>query len=177
VRFDGRELAHAGSDAVVRAGVVHVPQERRLFAGLTVHEYLLQGAYLRHDRAAIEDALERVLARFPRLRERQGQLAGLLSGGEGQMCAIGRGLMSRPRLLMIDELSLGLAPVVVDTLMALVDELHREGTAILLVEQDVQVALEHADRGYVVEAGRIVQSGAAAELLGDAQIRRAHLGL
>jgi branched-chain amino acid transport system ATP-binding protein len=177
IRFDGRAIGGASSDAVVQAGVVQVPQERRLFAGLTVRDNLLQGAYLVRDRAEIARSLDRVWSIFPRLAERKDQLAGFLSGGEQQMCAIGRGLMSRPRLLMIDELSLGLAPLVVDTLMLLVDELHRQGMAILLVEQDVQIALEHSDRGYVLEAGRIAQVSPAAVLLDDPRIRRAYLGL
>jgi len=177
IRFDGRPIAGASSDAVVRAGIVQVPQERRLFAGLTVRDNLLQGAYLTPDRVEIEKSLDWVWSIFPRLLERQHQLAGFLSGGEQQMCAIGRALMSRPRLLMIDELSLGLAPLVVDALMALVDELHRRGMAILLVEQDVQVALEHSDRAYVLESGRITRTDEAATLLDDPQIRRAYLGL
>jgi branched-chain amino acid transport system ATP-binding protein len=177
VRFDGRDLTGAGSDAVVRAGIVHVPQGRRLFAGLTVLENLLQGAYQRRDRAETQASLDWVLSIFPRLAERRTQLAGHLSGGEQQMCAIARGLMSKPRLLMIDELSLGLAPLVVDTLMKLVVQLHETGMTILIVEQDVQVALEHADRGYVLETGRIAQASAASELLQDPRIRRAYLGV
>jgi branched-chain amino acid transport system ATP-binding protein len=177
IHFAGRDLAGVGSEAVVRAGIVHVPQGRRLFAGLTVRENLLQGAYLRRDRAEIRKTLDEVLSTFPRLAERQHQLAGLLSGGEQQMCAIGRGLMSKPRLLMIDELSLGLAPLVVDTLMKLVTDLNGRGMTILLVEQDVQVALEHAHRGYVLETGRIVQTSPAAELLQDPRIRQAYLGM
>ena len=177
VRFDGRDLTRAGSDAVVRAGIVHVPQGRRLFSGLTVVENLLQGAYQVRDRAETQRNLDWVLSIFPRLAERRTQLAGLLSGGEQQMCAIARGLMSKPRLLMIDELSLGLAPLVVDTLMKLVVQLHETGMTILLVEQDVQVALEHADRGYVLETGRIAQASTAAELLQDPRIRRAYLGV
>ncbi|HKE19378.1 MAG TPA: ABC transporter ATP-binding protein [Kofleriaceae bacterium] len=177
IRFAGRDLTRAGSDAVVRAGIVHVPQGRRLFSGLTVMENLLQGAYQVRDRAETQRNLDRVLSIFPRLAERRTQLAGLLSGGEQQMCAIARGLMSKPRLLMIDELSLGLAPLVVDTLMKLVVQLHETGMTILLVEQDVQVALEHADRGYVLETGRICQTSTAAELLQDPRIRRAYLGV
>ena len=154
-----------------------MPQGRRLFAGLTVKENLLQGTYLRKDRSEIEKDLARVFRLLPRLAERADQPAGQLSGGEQQMCAIGRGLMGRPRLLLIDELSLGLAPLVVDGLLELLVEINREGTTILLVEQDVQVALEHAHRGYVLETGRIVQSGEASELLEDPRIRRAYLGL
>ena len=177
IRFGGRELTKASSSDVVAAGIIHVPQGRRLFAGLTVRENLLQGAYLRHDRHAVEADLERVVTLLPRLGERLNQAAGKMSGGEQQMCAIGRGLMSRPRLLMIDELSLGLAPLVVDNLLKLISEINRQGTTVLLVEQDVQVALEHAHRGYVVETGRIVRAGTAAELLDDRAVKQAYLGL
>jgi branched-chain amino acid transport system ATP-binding protein len=177
IRFDGRDLTRASTDAVVAAGVIHVPQGRRLFAGLTVRENLLQGAYLRSDRQAVQADLERVIGLLPRLGERLNQLAGRMSGGEQQMCAIGRGLMGRPRLLMIDELSLGLAPLVIDGLLSLIGEINRQGTTVLLVEQDVQVALEHAHRAYVLETGRIVRAGAAAELLDDPAIKQAYLGL
>ena len=177
IRFAGRDLTRARPEEVVGAGIVHVPQGRRLFAGLTVRENLLQGTYLRRDPARIEEDLEWVFSLLPRLKERAKQLAGRLSGGEQQMCAIGRGLMSRPSLLLIDELSLGLAPLVVDNLLALIAEINRKGTTVLLVEQDVQVALEHAHRGYVLETGRIVQSNSAPLLLEDPRIRQAYLGL
>jgi branched-chain amino acid transport system ATP-binding protein len=177
VRFAGVDITAARPEEVVGAGVVHVPQGRRLFAGLTVKENLMQGVYLRRDTAKIASDLERVYSLLPRLAERTNQLAGRLSGGEQQMCAIGRGLMSRPRLLLIDELSLGLAPLVVDSLLALIKQINLEGTTVLLVEQDVQVALENAHRGYVLETGRIVQTGPAAGLLDDPRIRQAYLGL
>ncbi len=177
VFFFGHDLTRARPEDIVRAGIVHVPQGRRLFPGLTVKENLLQGVYLRRDRAEIEEDLEWVFGLLPRLRERASQMAGRLSGGEQQMCAIGRGLMSRPRLLLIDELSLGLAPLVVDSLLDLISQINRKGTTVLLVEQDVQVALEHAHRGYVLETGRIVRSSPAAELLEDPRIRQAYLGL
>jgi branched-chain amino acid transport system ATP-binding protein len=177
LHFDGKNITRVRSDEVVGAGIVHVPQGRRLFAALSVKDNLLQGAYLRRDKAEIQSRLDWVLQTLPRLKERLNQAAGLLSGGEQQMCAIGRGLMSHPRLLAIDELSLGLAPVVVDTLMNLISQINEQGITVLLVEQDVQVALEHAHRGYVLETGRIVQSSSAAELLEDPRIRRAYLGL
>ncbi len=177
IRFAGRDLTRARPEEVVGAGIVHVPQGRRLFAGLTVRENLLQGTYLRRDAAGIEEDLEWVYGLLPRLKERANQLAGRLSGGEQQMCAIGRGLMSRPSLLLIDELSLGLAPLVVDTLLELISQINRKGTTVLLVEQDVQVALEHAHRGYVLETGRIVQTNTAPRLLEDPRIRQAYLGL
>ncbi len=177
VYFNGQNLTHARSDEVVAAGIVHVPQGRRLFSGLSVKDNLLQGAYLRRDRAKVQSRLAWVLRTLPRLKERLNQAAGNLSGGEQQMCAIGRALMSEPKLLAIDELSLGLAPVVVDNLINLIGEVNKQGITVLLVEQDVQVALEHAHRGYVLETGRIVQSSSAAELLEDPRIRQAYLGL
>ena len=177
VHFNGKDLTRAKSDEVVGAGIVHVPQGRRLFAGLSVKDNLLQGAYLRRDKAQIQATLDRVLQTLPRLKERLNQAAGLLSGGEQQMCAIGRGLMSQPTLLAVDELSLGLAPKVVDNLLDLITGINRQGITVLLVEQDVQVALEHAHRGYVLETGRLVQSSSAAELLEDPRIRQAYLGL
>ncbi len=177
ISFAGRDMTAARPEEVVAAGIVHVPQGRRLFAGLTVEENLLQGAYARRDAGGIEEDLEWVFGLLPRLKERAAQLAGRLSGGEQQMGAIGRGLMSRPRLLLIDELSLGLAPLVVDHLLELISRINEKGTTVLLVEQDVQVALEHAHRGYVLETGRIVQSGPADELLDDPRIRQAYLGL
>ncbi|HXM76884.1 MAG TPA: ATP-binding cassette domain-containing protein, partial [Thermoanaerobaculia bacterium] len=177
IRFDGRDITRARSEEVVGAGIIHVPQGRRLFPGLTIRENLLQGVYLRKDAKKIAEDLDWVYGLLPRLKERADQLAGRLSGGEQQMCAIGRGLMGRPRLLLIDELSLGLAPLVVETLLDLISDINRSGTTVLLVEQDVQVALEHAHRGYVLETGRIVQSSPAAELLQDPRIRHAYLGL
>ena len=177
IRLAGRDLTRARADEVVAAGIVHVPQGRRLFAGLSVRDNLLQGAYLRRDRDGVAKDLDAVFALLPRLCERAGQPAGQLSGGEQQMCAIGRGLMGCPRLLLIDELSLGLAPVVVDQLLGLLAGIRKAGTTVLLVEQDVEVALTHADRGYVLETGRIVQSGRASDLLEDPHIRQAYLGL
>ncbi len=176
ILVDGDDLTHAPSEEFVRRGIIHVPQGRRLFPGLTVRENLLLGAYRRGgDR--VQDDLERMLDLFPSLRRRFNTLAGKLSGGEQQMCAVARGLMAHPRLLMIDEMSLGLAPVAVDSLMAALEEIHAQGTTILLVEQDVQVALEHADRGYVLETGRVVMSGPAQDLLASPKIQAAYLGL
>ncbi len=177
IRFGKADLTRARPEEVVEAGIVHVPQGRRLFPGLTIRENLLQGAYRRRDAGGISADLDWVFGLLPRLSERSGQYAGRLSGGEQQMCAIGRGLMGRPKLLLIDELSLGLAPLIVDGLLDLIAEINRRGTTVLLVEQDVQVALEHAHRGYVLETGRIVQSSPARELLEDPRIRQAYLGL
>jgi branched-chain amino acid transport system ATP-binding protein len=175
VDFDGRALAGRRPERVVAAGVALVPEGRRLFAGLTVRENLLLGGYSRR-RADLSADLERIYTLFPRLAERAGQAAGRLSGGEQQMGAIGRALMARPRLLMIDELSLGLAPTVVDDLIDLLPRLAGEGTAVLLVEQDVEAALSVASRGYVLELGSIVQEGPAAALLDDPALTDAYLG-
>ena len=172
-RLDGRSLVGLRPEQVVDLGIAHVPEGRRLFPGLTVRENLLVGAYSRRGRADIDRALEL----FPRLRERLDQLAGSMSGGEQQMCALARGLMSSPRLLMIDELSLGLAPNLVETILDRLAEIRDGGTALLLVEQDVDAALHVADRGYVLENGRIVASGASDELLSDERVREAYLGV
>ena len=176
IEFDGHELTRLTPDRVVALGLAQAPQGRRLFPGMTVLQNLKLGAYLRSNAAEVRRDLERVLTLFPMLAERAGQLAGSMSGGQQQMCAIGRALMTRPKLLAIDELSLGLAPVVVDQLLPVLRAINQEGTAILLVEQDVQVALEQATRGYVLETGRVVLSGPSAELLGDARVKTAYLG-
>ena len=177
--FAGRHIERMLAERIVSLGMAHVPQGRRLFAALSVEDNLKLGAYPRRTRSrrAIHEHLDRVYALLPILRERRRQLAGSLSGGEQQMCAIGRGLMSNPDLLLIDEMSLGLAPMVVDSLLAAIDTIHREqGLSVLLVEQDVQIALERADRGYVIENGRMVVQGPATELLRSAEVRAAYLG-
>jgi branched-chain amino acid transport system ATP-binding protein len=156
--------------------MVHVPQGRRLFSSMTVERNLLLGAYRRHDRE-VRDDLEKILGYFPALRDKLGREAGTLSGGEQQMVAIGRGLMARPTLLMIDEPSLGLAPNIVDRVMEIVKAINKDGTAVLLVEQDVVLALDIADRGYVLENGHIVMSGRAADLRRDPAVRKAYLGV
>ncbi len=176
VVFDGRDVTNARPERLVAAGLVHVPQGRRLFASLSVERNLRLGAYLRRDRGVGED-LVRVLDYFPTLKDKLHRNAGTLSGGEQQMVAIGRGLMARPKLLMIDEPSLGLAPKVVDRVADVARAINRDGTSILLVEQDVLVALETADRGYVLENGRVVLSGSAADLERDPGVRRAYLGM
>ncbi len=177
IEFAGHAIAGVGTQRIVDLGIAHVPEGRRLFPAMTVRDQLLLGAFRRRDRAAVVDDLERVLGLFPRLRERVSQLAGHLSGGEQQMAAIARGLMARPRLLMIDELSLGLAPVLIEHLMETIGQLNADGMTILIVEQDVQAALERAARGYVLETGHIVLSGAAADLLQDQRVRQAYLGV
>ena len=175
--LEGEEVTDYSSEGLVRRGVVLVPQGRHIFQGLTVKENLMLGAYGRGGGKGAEEDLRRMLELFPGLERRQNNLAGNLSGGEQQMCAVARGLMARPRLLMIDELSLGLAPVIVDSMMDTLHQVHEEGTTLLIVEQDVQVALEHAQRGYVLETGRITLSGPAEELLENPEIQGAYLGL
>jgi branched-chain amino acid transport system ATP-binding protein len=177
IAVDGRDLTGATPSDFVRAGVAHVPEGRRLFAAMSVHDNLLMGAYLRDDKAGIASDLDRVYAMFPILADRRRQDAGTLSGGEQQMCAIGRGLMARPSLLMIDELSLGLAPRVVETLSESLRAINQGGVAILLVEQDVMNALELSDRAFVIDRGRVTASGPSAELARDPAIREAFMGL
>ncbi len=176
VVLDGRDVTNARPERVVAAGLVHVPQGRRLFGPLSVEKNLRLGAYLRHDRD-VESDLARVLDHFPALKDMLRRDAGTLSGGEQQMVAIGRGLMARPRLLMIDEPSLGLAPKVVERVVEAARDINRAGTSLLLVEQDVLVALEAADRAYVLENGRVALSGPARDLERDPEVRRAYLGV
>ena len=173
VRLAGDSLVGRAPEEAVRAGISHVPEGRRLFAGLTVRENLRVGAYVHGEHADIDRAVEL----FPRLGERLDQVAGSLSGGEQQMCAIARGLMANPKLIMIDELSLGLAPNLVEQMLERLTSVTEAGTAVLLVEQDVDAALEAAARGYVLENGRIVASGESSALLEDPRIREAYLGV
>jgi branched-chain amino acid transport system ATP-binding protein len=177
ITVDGRDMTNAPSAALVQAGIAHVPEGRRLFSAMSVRDNLLMGAYLRDDKDAIAADLERVYAMFPILADRRRQDAGTMSGGEQQMCAIGRGLMAAPSLLMIDELSLGLAPRAVELLIERLRDINRSGVAILLVEQDVVTALELADRGYVINRGQVSMSGASQTLLADPTIREAYMGL
>ena len=177
IHFEGEDLAGAPPDRIVSLGLTQVPQGRRLFAGLTVKENLLQGAYSRSDKAGIAEDLDLVLTLFPRMKERLNQAAGSMSGGEQQMCAVGRGLMARPKLLMVDEVSLGLAPIVVEAIYEAIGKVRARGMTVLIVEQDVQAALEQADRGYVLDVGHLIMSGAAADLLANPKIREAYLGI
>jgi branched-chain amino acid transport system ATP-binding protein len=177
VEFEGERLDRLGSARVADRGIAHVPEGRQLFPSMTVRENLELGGRRIRPGAARRSALDRVFDLFPRLRERERQLAGTLSGGEQQMCAIGRGLMARPKLLMLDEPSLGLAPVVVRTIFEDLARINREGTTILLVEQNVLRSLALSHRGYVIENGRVTLSGVAADLLASHQVRQAYLGM
>ena len=173
ISFSGDALAGLAPERIVGRGLAHVPEGRHLFSGLTVKENLMAGAFAGSNGADIERALEL----FPHLKDRLGQVAGSMSGGEQQMCAIARGLMSSPKLLMIDELSLGLAPKLVEEILERLGEVAAHGTALLVVEQDVDAALRIASRGYVLETGRVVTSGKSAKLLDDPRVREAYLGI
>lgn len=175
--FQGEDVTAMKADERVHKGIALVPEGRQLFSGLTVQENLMMGAFTRNDKDNIQQDLEKNFELFPILKERRTQLAGLLSGGEQQMCAIARGLMSDPKLLMIDELSLGLAPVAVDRLMVAIEAIHQAGVTIFLVEQDVQAAFQMSQHGYVMETGRVVQKGASKDLIQDEGIKRAYLGI
>jgi branched-chain amino acid transport system ATP-binding protein len=177
IHFDGTEISGLSPTEVISQGIAIVPEGRRIFPRLSVQENLDLGSYgRRDDKAAQRRDQDRVFARFPRLAERASQLGGTLSGGEQQMLAIGRALMSRPRLLLMDEPSMGLAPALVDRVFEIISEIHREGTAIFLVEQNARMALEVASRGYVLQQGRIVHSGSSSELLASESVREAYLG-
>lgn len=179
VLFEGRPIHRASPQEVVGYGISHVPERRQVFATMSVLDNLILGAYSRHrrdGRAAIDADIRRVFEYFPILRERQKQPAGTLSGGEQQMLAIGRGLMARPRLLLLDEPSLGLAPLLVQEIFQVMAELRQQGTTMLLVEQNARAALSMADRGYVLETGKITLAGTAAELVADEGVQRAYLG-
>ncbi len=174
--FEDEPIHKLPTEEIVRRGVVYVPEERMLFLPLSVEENLLLGAYIQKDKNRIADNLERVYALFPKLKERRTQPTSTLSGGEQQMVAIGRALMSEPKLLMLDEPSLGLAPKLVDEVLDTVRRLKEEGVTILLVEQNVREALDLADRGYVIQSGRVVLEGTGEELLNDPQVQSAYLG-
>jgi branched-chain amino acid transport system ATP-binding protein len=176
IRFDGRDLAGLGAHDIAATGLVHVPEGRRIFGRLTVAENLEMGAFTRRDRRAIAEDRDQVMRLFPRLRERLKQVAGTLSGGEQQMLATARALMARPRLLLMDEPSMGLAPMLVEQVFETIRAINAQGVSILLVEQNALLALGIADHGYVLESGRIVLSGAGRQLLDDERVRRAYLG-
>jgi branched-chain amino acid transport system ATP-binding protein len=176
IRFQGQAITHLQAEDIVVKGVGHAPEGRRIFSRMSVRENLDLGAYIRRDGASRAD-MERVFTLFPRLRERERQLAGTLSGGEQQMLCIGRALMSRPKLLLLDEPSLGLAPLMVDTIFKVIRDINQEGTTVLLVEQNALKALGVANRGYVLETGRIVKEGSAKSLLESPDVQRAYLGI
>jgi branched-chain amino acid transport system ATP-binding protein len=177
IAIAGSDFTNAGPAAVLRAGVAHVPEGRRLFSAMSVEDNLRMGAFLRNDEPEIKRDLGRAYELFPILGQRRRQDAGTLSGGEQQMCAIGRGIMARPTLLMIDELSLGLAPKAIEALTEALVRIRREGVSILLVEQDVLAALELADRGFVIDRGRVVLSGPSTVIAKDPRVREAYLGV
>ena len=174
--FEGQDIAGRKPQDILRLGIAHCPEGRRVFPHLTVQENLAMGAYVRRDTAAVATDLERVLAHFPVLAERRRQAAGTLSGGEQQMLAIGRALMARPRLIMFDEPSLGLAPTVIETTFRIIGEIQKDGTTVFMVEQNAYMALRMATRAYVMETGRITREGPARELLDDEHVKKAYLG-
>jgi branched-chain amino acid transport system ATP-binding protein len=178
IRFDGRDITNVPAATRVEMGICHVPEGRRLFTRMSVDDNLTLGSYTRHDGSArVQQDRERVFELFPRLRERQSQIAGTLSGGEQQMLAMGRALMTKPKVLMMDEPSLGLAPILVETIFQIVAEINQQGIPILLVEQNARKALEVAHRAYVLETGSIVKTGPGQELLQSEDVARAYLGM
>ena len=172
----GTNLLKTNPSAMIRLGLAHVPEGRRIFASMTVDENLEMGAFVRKDRDAVREEIREIYERFPRLMERRSQIAGTLSGGEQQMLAIGRALMGRPKLLLMDEPSMGLAPILVREIFKIIQELKASGMTVLLIEQNARLALSIADRAYVLETGRIVMEGNAQELLENDQVRKAYLG-
>lgn len=176
IEFEGRDITKMPAHEIVYLGMAHVPEGRRVFSDLTVYENLLMGAYSRKDKEEIANTLKMVYKRFPRLEERKTQLAGTLSGGEQQMLAMGRALMSHPKIILMDEPSMGLSPIFVNEIFDIIKEVSAGGTTVLLVEQNAKKALAIADRGYVLETGKIVLEGKASDLLNDDSIKKAYLG-
>ena len=176
VTFDGKDITKVPAHKIVTMGMAHVPEGRRVFAQLSVYQNLKMGAYTRKDKDELEKTLETVYKRFPRLEERKNQLAGTLSGGEQQMLAMGRALMSHPRIILMDEPSMGLSPILVNEIFDIIQSVSASGTTVLLVEQNAKKALSIADRAYVLETGNIVMTGDAKELMNDDSIKKAYLG-
>ncbi|SEJ73904.1 branched-chain amino acid transport system ATP-binding protein [Propionispira arboris] len=176
IEFEGQNIAGIAAQRIVKSGISQVPEGRRIFANMTVMENLDLGAYVRSDKAGIQEDLKMVFARFPRLEERKTQEAGTLSGGEQQMLAMGRALMSRPRLLLLDEPSMGLAPLLIKEIFSIIQDINKTGTTVLLVEQNANMALSIANRAYVLETGRITLAGAAKDLAASEAVRKAYLG-
>jgi branched-chain amino acid transport system ATP-binding protein len=176
IRFEGRDITSTAAHQIVKRGIAQSPEGRRLFPRMSVTENLEMGAFQRKDRAVIKQDMDHVFELFPRLQERRDQKAGTMSGGEQQMCAIGRALMARPKLLLLDEPSLGLAPIFVERIFDIISQINKEGTSILLVEQNALMALDNAHRGYVLETGRIVLADSAEALKTNEQVRKTYLG-
>lgn len=176
INYDGKIITNIGAHKIVAHGISQVPEGRRVFGDQTIEENLLLGAYLRKNKAEIKASIEEVFTLFPRVKERRKQLAGTMSGGEQQMLAIGRALMAKPKLLLLDEPSMGLAPIVVEEIFEIIKNIRKTGTTILLVEQNANAALQIADRGYVLETGSVVLEGLAVDLLHDDSVRKAYLG-
>lgn len=176
VMFEGKELTTTPAHKIVRMGMAHVPEGRRVFSGLTVLENLKMGAYTRKDKSEFDASIEEIYKRFPRLEERKKQLAGTLSGGEQQMLAMGRALMSKPKIILMDEPSMGLSPLFVSEVFDIIQKISAEGTTVLLVEQNAKKALSIADRAYVLETGKIALTGKASDLINDDKIKKAYLG-
>lgn len=177
VKFKDQDVSMTPAQQIVRSGISHVPEGRKIFAPLTVKENLIMGAYTVKDKAEVQRSMDRVFTSFPRLKERINQLGGTLSGGEQQMLATGRGMMCRPDLLMMDEPSMGLSPILVEEIFSIIKEINASGTSILLVEQNAQMALSISNRAYVLETGRIVLSGTAKEISENPQVKAAYLGI
>lgn len=177
IHFRGENITLAPAEKIVRSGISHVPEGRKIFAPLSVRENLEMGAYIINDKSEINRMMERVFRSFPRLKERINQLGGTLSGGEQQMLATGRGLMNKPSLILLDEPSMGLSPIMVEEIFRIIEEINKEGTTILLVEQNAQMALSIAHRAYVLETGRIVLSGKASEIAENPMVKAAYLGI
>ena len=176
ITYDGKVISNIGAHKIVSYGLSQVPEGRRVFGDQTIEENLLLGAYLRKSKSEIKASMEEVFTLFPRVKERRKQLAGTMSGGEQQMLAIGRALMAKPKLLLLDEPSMGLAPIVVEEIFEIIKNIRKSGTTILLVEQNANAALQIADRGYVLETGSVVLEGLAQDLLHDDSVRKAYLG-